>query len=497
MATDEGQTGRTILDLDDLPLDMVLQHLSLRDLSNLHKTCKKIQAAVADRFRRIYKNKLKMRYYGLETGDILQTFGEYIEALSVDYTNFDRIRHNFPYIELLLSIVAGIAKLHHSQLNYLKLRKIDFHDCSVLAMQSALIKINRLSFNDCRGKINAILPKFTQMTHFEVIDQSISSFGHGIYRLLSPQLEGLSIVRNDDKDYGEHCNNYGFLNALIDFIDNSLVLRMLRLINVLTAAQFEEILPLIIRKLRHLESLSICTIGVANLRPLIELPCLRHFEINHAWSHVEFINEFLDNKQLDSVGLEDVDDEVIKIVPKFAHLQVLKLTRCCATNITSIVTMLPKLRELYLLKCVVDLNDILEWVETATHMEKLVLNPFPATELIDYTKCKILDQQCRGRSVRLSIHIYLFDRRIHYSNVEGKFENIVFYRDTSNHLCYENDCFGIRSHQSMPLTASANKIPVAGYVSDDEWINDIYDEDTDENELCYGSDNDETSPADE
>lgn len=187
MAANEALAARSILDLNEFLLDKVLKHLSLVDLGDLHVTCTQLQVMVANRFKKIYQNKLRLGFYGnkLERPDanqiisdantILQSFGRYVGALSVEASLvFGRLQifeMSLVSEQLLNVIETGLYRADRSPLHYLKLSKFYFDDASIVPAQGVLQMTKRLSLHQCEGEIQAILSQCTQMTHFELVDQ--------------------------------------------------------------------------------------------------------------------------------------------------------------------------------------------------------------------------------------------------------------------------------------------------------------------------------------
>lgn len=158
LGSDEDATGRSILDLNEYMLDMMLHHLSLADLSNLSETCTRLQAIVAHRFEKIYQNKLKLGHYCnalqpnateiVSAADtILQSFGRYIEALSVRASS--AFCQNAVSEQLLNIIEAELDLLNRSPLDYLKLKYFIFDEASIFTCRRVFQNTKRLSLDRC------------------------------------------------------------------------------------------------------------------------------------------------------------------------------------------------------------------------------------------------------------------------------------------------------------------------------------------------------------
>lgn len=502
MAANEAQAVRSIFDLNEYLLDKVLDHLSLADLGDLHETCTHLQVMAANRFQKVYQNKLRLGFHGSEldrpdayqiisdANGILHAFGRYIEALSVETSlAFGRLQifeMSLVSEQLLNVIEAGLFRGERAPLHYLKFSKFYFDDAGIVPAQEVLQMTRRLSLHQCEGRIWTILPQCAQMTHFEFVDRvDIREREHQlgfILNALPPFLEGLSIINGL-----EVTTNFA---SVRNFFYNFPMLRLLRLIDVYSEWQFQELIPSIVTLLRNLELLSLRTAEAVDLRQLIDLPCLRHLEINHASCNLPLIEHYIIHKQLKSLGLEDVDDGVISTVAQIEYLPMLKLTKCKASTVLSIVVNLMNLRELYLFKCDVDIGDILMVVGEAQRLKKLVVNRFDTEGTIEYSKWKHLDRKCSDRPNTLRIDIYICEKYVDEAKLlECNYKHIHFHSEASNELC-ENDCFSIRTHisgQSDTVLSDPKKsVPVR--------LSPVpFDEDN-EMGVCFESDDDEGFP---
>lgn len=303
-------------------------------------------------------------------------------------------------------------------------------------------------------------------------------------------LEGLSVVNGFEVAYD--------FASFRHFFYNFPMLRLLRLINIYSYEDFQELIPCIVTQLRNLELLSFCTADAVDLRQLIDLPCLRHLEINHASSNLPLIEHYIGHKRLKSLGLEDVDDGVISTVAHIEYLQVLKLTKCTASTVLSIVVNLINLRELYLLRCKMTVDDVLKLVEDAQRLGKLVVNRFDTKKTIEYSKWKLLDGKCSDRPNRLRIYVYIWDQYVDEAKLlEWNYKRIQFQCETSNELC-ENDCFSIRTHISgqtdTALSDPSECLSIdlsQGLLSEDGETGFCYESDDDDSFTGNSADDDE------
>lgn len=396
-------------DLNDHCILEILERVTILDLCAIKNTCKRFDA-LADYFFKMAYKALNFNDWNIkgsfqliseeEMRTILTAFGPDIDSITVNAENFA------PESKVVLKIInefCGGPRMH-----YFKMVKFVIDEETVERCDRLWPTIEQLTIDKCYADdsvIEALIRKCTSLTQLEMIRQ-MNTDGHCLLHEF-PNLQGFSLRSNDNFD----------LECVRTFLEKNPQLRTLSLIGCNFVD--DEIFEMIADNLVNLEALYIRVVHVtssfeANLENLLRLQSLRKLEFNCGLRPiVSFVQGLAMTNRIESLGISSAEftPELNGALCNLKNLQVLKLMSMYdgqVNSIKSLAQQLPKLKELHLIECdIFDIEQIIEFIEHAPQLEKLVVIQCSKILPMDGEQFKRLADSCQKRLDKLQLSLHL------------------------------------------------------------------------------------------
>lgn len=405
-----------LYDLNDDCLLEILARLSVLDLCAIRYTCKRFDALAEYFFNMVYKS-LNLNNFNIvgeyrlltedETKTILTTFGKQIDSLTV---NADSFASESNQVLQIINEYCGDRRFH-----FFKMVKFVIDEESVDRCSRLWSNVQQLTLDKCCADdqiIEKLLKKCTDLTHLEIIRQ-MDIDGRCLLQEF-PQLEGFSLRSNDNFD--PICMN--------TFLQKNPQLQTLSMIGCNFVD--DEIFEIIADNLINLETLYIRVVHVTsafetNINNLLRLQNLRKLEFNCGLRPiVSFITGLAMTNRIESLGISSAEltPELSSALNNLKNLKVLKFISMYDGNLKSIkpiAQQLIKLKELHLIECdIFDFDQILEFVEHAPKLEKLVI--IQCSKIVPFNGEQFVQmaQHCLRRvdKLQLSLHMDYFELKL-------------------------------------------------------------------------------------
>lgn len=405
-----------LYDLNDDCVLEIFARLSVLDLCAIRNTCKRFDALAEYFFNMVYKS-LNLNNYNIvgeyrllsedEARTILTTFGKQIDSLKV---NADSFASESNQVLQIIDEYCGDRKFQSFKMIKFVIDEDTVDRCSRLWANIEQLTIDKCYADD--DVIEKLLRKCSALTHLEMIRQMNIDGRCFLHEF--PRLQGFSLRSSENFD--PVCIN--------TFLQKNPQLKTLSIISCNFVD--DEIFEIIADSLINLETLHIRVVHVTsafetNINNLLKLQHLRKLEFNcNLRPIVSFVTGLAMTNRIESLGISSAEltPELASALCNLKNLQVLKLISMYDGNLTSIKTIaqqLPRLQELHLIECdIFDFGQVLEFVENALKLEKLVI--VQCSKIIPFNgeKFTLLAQNCSKRvdKIQLSLQLDYYELKL-------------------------------------------------------------------------------------
>lgn len=402
----------SLLRLSDDCLLHIISFLPVLELCNVRDTCQRLQILADYYFSRMHKSlnfgsrsikndETAGWYTQEETKAILSSFGRQIETLTVNADYFSAKP------EEVLKTINDYCD--NSCLRHLKLIKFSFDENVIDNCPQLFSVLEKLTIDKCFVDdqfFERLFRKCASLQYLELIRQ-FNVDGTCLMHSY-PTLRGFSLISNDNFDP----------LRVHSFFEQNPQLCVLKLIGCNFVD--DEIFEIIADNLIELQCLSLRVVHVTsnfcqNLLHLLRLQHLRELEFNCCVQNIDnFISGLAMTNRIESLGISSAEltAELCNRICNLKNLEVLKLMTVYDTeqsrSLKSIATHLPKLKELHVVECEpIKFAEIIEFVENAPRLEKLVLNQCCNIVPFDETQFVQLADACQRRTNKVLLNVHL------------------------------------------------------------------------------------------
>lgn len=406
----------SLLDLNDDCLFEIFSCLHLLDLCAIRNSCSRLRNVADNYVGRTHKSlttkwgctpiksKQYSTIYRAEILQVLSSFGQQIDALTLDQDDFS----SDALSDVLLPILDAFCK--KCPLKHLILKNFVFSDEFVANCSHPFANVGRLTLEKCISYdaidecIDECIKKCTGLEHLELIYVDIDG----------------TFLKQDFPMLRRFC-----VNSVP--IDSELVKNFIaknKQLNELSIVQCNEtddsILKSIAEHLTELETLTLRTILVTpnykdNLMELLNVAKLRELEIECNYNaNDDFLKSLAVKDQLASLGLASVElsEDVCNAIGNFKNLQNLKLVKISDSmkpgQFKSIAAPLPNLKKLEIASSEsVTFDDIVEFVENAPKLTDIVISSCKNVIPFDKAQFNRLVEVCAKRPVQLKLTVHI------------------------------------------------------------------------------------------